>query len=1520
MIIGRNNKLYGMKRAITIAVVAMLLFSSLVILVNTEKILGTGKSSEISKINKFVITTYKITFSETGLPINTTWYVNLSTNQFFSLTGSSITINEPNGTYNFTIATVNKLYAPSPSQGSFNVNGSNLNIAILFKPVLYTVTFSETGLPSGTNWSVTFGNITKSSNTNYIKFVVSNGSYQFVVASISGFIAKPSSGIISINGNNYTQAITFVPQGIYSVTFKESGLPSGTAWYINLSNGQSLSVTGASVTIGLSNGTYNFSIASGDKKYAPFPSSGTFTVNGAPLTISINFKLVTYTVTFTESGLPTGTTWYVNLSNGQTYSGTGTTITFNEPNGSYTYTIATVNKIYAPSPYSGAFTINGANVNLPITFTLVTYNVTFTESGLPTGTTWYVNLSNGQTYSGTGTTITFNEPNGSYTYTIATVNKSYAPNPYTGSFTVSGANVNVPITFILVTYTVTFTESGLPTGTKWYVNLSNGQTYSGTGTTITFNEPNGSYTFSIATTNKSYSPSPTSGIFKVNGLSVSISINFSLVTFAVNFVETGLPSGTVWYVNLTNDQSFKGNVDTITIYEPNGSYSYTIATKDKRYSPLTPYGNFTVNGKGLNISIPFKLITYVVIFNETGLPSGSIWFVNLSNGQSFNGNASYIKFNEPNGTYIFSIATTYKLYAPTPQTGTFYVNGANVTVSIKFYLVTYTIIINAINLPSGTLWYVNLTNGEKFSSNNSTIKFSEPNGTYNFTVATKDKRYEPLNQSGSFIVQGSSVNISIKFILVTYKITFNENGLPLDTLWFVNISTGQSFSGNTSTISIFEPNGSYSFNIATVDKRYSPVTSSGYFTINGAGLSINITFYLITFSVTFRESGLPSGTTWFVNLSNGQSFSGTGTTITFSEPNGTYVFYVATVNKFYAPSPFNGNFVVNGKNVNIDITFYLVMYTITFLENGLPSNTLWYINLSNGQRFSGTGSQLSFTEPNGSYSFTISTVDKRYYPIPSEGSIVVNGGNVNVIINFRPYTYTVLFKENGLPPGTMWYVNLSNGQSYSGNNTNISFGLMNGTYSFYISTSNKDYYPSPLSGSFTVNGNSVSISIKFTLLLYMVRFVETGLPLGTKWYVNLTGVGSFYSTNNTIIILLSNGTYHYTVSTVNKDYAPASPLGSFTVSGSSISPQIYFYPYTYPVLFQANGLPSGTTWFVNISGYHSIQGNGNALTFYGQNGTYSFYIATSDKRYAPYPYHGEFIINGSGLKITILFNPVKYNVTFIENYLPQGTLWFINISNGISLNGTGNKIVVALMNGTYGYTIGTVDKKYSAAPGYFTINGSSAVLYVNFSLVVYRVTFFETGLYPGTNWWVKVGSLNVSSNGNTILMYLPNGTYEYSLPIIQGYMVNNSGKFTVYGNNINITITWVIIKYKVTIVQSGIPNGTLWSVILAGRTFYGENLNITLNSTTDRIIFLVPNGSYSYWIHLPKGYSTNVTAGTINISGNTVVKNIYAQPGFNYAILLAIVLIIIAVILVIIFMRKRKRHGVKEWKEPLKNN
>ncbi len=78
----------------------------------------------------------------------------------------------------------------------------------------------------------------------------------------------------------------------------------------------------------------------------------------------------TYTVTFTENGLPSGTTWSVTLA-GTTKSSSTNTITFSEPNDSYSFSVGNMNG-YTANPSSGTINVNGMNVNQAITFTALT--------------------------------------------------------------------------------------------------------------------------------------------------------------------------------------------------------------------------------------------------------------------------------------------------------------------------------------------------------------------------------------------------------------------------------------------------------------------------------------------------------------------------------------------------------------------------------------------------------------------------------------------------------------------------------------------------------------------------------------------------------------------------------------------------------------------------------------------------------------------------------------------------------------------------------------------------------------------------------------------------------------------------------------------------------------------------------------------------------------------------------------------------------------------------------------------
>lgn len=113
--------------------------------------------------------------------------------------------------------------------------------------------------------------------------------------------------------------------------------------------------------------------------------------------------------------------------------------------------------------------------------------------------------------------------------------------------------------------------------------------------------------------------------------------------------------------------------------------------------------------------------------------------------------------------------------------------------------------------------------------------------------------------------------------------------------------------------------------------------------------------------------------------------------------------------------------------------------------------------------------------------------------------------------------------------------------------------------------------------------------------------------------------------------------------------------------------------------------------------------------------------------------------------------------------------------------------------------------------------------------------------------------------------------------------------------------------YNVTFVENGLPLGTLWSDTLNGTT---------KSSTSSLITFSLPNGSYSYIIHLPSGYQSNNVKELVNVSRNSAIASFKVQQTFktqqatNYLSIgiIGVIIIIIISLGVTFLMRNRNKQ------------
>ena len=222
---------------------------------------GYETSGTVTYIQFTGYTTCYTYFNQTGLPKGLNWNVTYG-NMIGSTASTKIPKNDAGGprfvdnnaqiefvnttsgstigNYSFSIPSVNspssscpQEYIPNPSSG-YLLAGSTQSVVFTVKSNTCATTFTETGLPKGTNWSVTYNKITESATLSSISFSVSPGTYSFNLSNTTAntylnnqaigrcvYVPQPSSGSLSagatqdihFSSTNCTQNFTYVSAG-----------------------------------------------------------------------------------------------------------------------------------------------------------------------------------------------------------------------------------------------------------------------------------------------------------------------------------------------------------------------------------------------------------------------------------------------------------------------------------------------------------------------------------------------------------------------------------------------------------------------------------------------------------------------------------------------------------------------------------------------------------------------------------------------------------------------------------------------------------------------------------------------------------------------------------------------------------------------------------------------------------------------------------------------------------------------------------------------------------------------------------------------------------------------------------------------------------------------------------------------------------------------------------------------------------------------------------------------------------
>jgi DNA-binding beta-propeller fold protein YncE len=344
---------------------------------------------------------------------------------------------------------------------------------------------------------------------------------------------------------------------------------------------------------------------------------------------------------------------------------------------------------------------------------------------------------------------------------------------------------------------------------------------------------------------------------------------------------------------------------------------------------------------------------------------------------------------------------------------------------------------------------------------------------------------------------------------------------------------------------------------------------------------------------------------------------------------------------------------------------------------------------------------------------------------------------------------------------------------------------------------------------------------------------------------------------------------------LNVTASPAPPVylgarGEVLVPDPGASTATVLAPSALVITFEQDDLPGGENWSAEVGGAN-VTTNGKSLAFTETVGVYDF-VVTGPAHYvaiATPPSPVELLDEAVAVELT--FVPVTpHPVTFQERGLPNGTRWCVTLgSPACSSNAT--VVFPAVDPGRHPYTVGPLPGYSDRNRGNVTVAGAALTKTVRFTRLTYALTFEETGLPHGHRWRVTAGPTSRGNNGPKITFHLGNGTAAYSVRPIAGWtMVNGTGTYDVNGTPVTIDIAFVRVTYAVNFSETGLPNGTNWSVVVHGSTFWSDGsseLNLSL-----------PNGTYRYHVGSVTGYRASGAPSVLRVRAGPAGVTLRYRP------------------------------------------
>jgi hypothetical protein len=379
------------------------------------------------------------------------------------------------------------------------------------------------------------------------------------------------------------------------------------------------------------------------------------------------------------------------------------------------------------------------------------------------------------------------------------------------------------------------------------------------------------------------------------------------------------------------------------------------------------------------------------------------------------------------------------------------------------------------------------------------------------------------------------------------------------------------------------------------------------------------------------------------------------------------------------------------------------------------------------------------------------------------------------LFRFPGSAFNVTVHELGLPVGATWSFNVSGEPAADTNGSTLGLFLPNASYEF-VATTSLNGWDSP-NGSFVVNGTATNVSVTFLAATFPVTFVRVGLPNGTWWELDVSGIAEPGTNATSIVVPLADGPQTYSAST--NGTAWASPSGNFTVANSSIRVNVTFAPQSFAATVTESGLSAGVGWWVNVTGFAPDSSIATTIQLDLPVGSYQ-YLASADgnvwSRVA-----GTLDLDTGPTSASVHFALETYSVTFASANLSSGASWNLTFGGSTDRVVSGEIAEFVESNGTYPYGVtGPTNAPPLVPAGSLVVKGEPLPVTIRFDPALEVTAFVSSpaSVTLGGSAQLEVTALGGTGPRTFTYSGLPNGCVGSNASTLT-CTPNSSGQYTV---------------------------------------------------------------------------------------------------------------------------------------------